>query len=123
MGLRSFHSYFSSYLLFNRTHRTAVKMIQATALAMVLAIPLQAGASGEREILSRVKPVCPEVAKRMKISGSVLLHVTVEPDGRVKEVTTVLGNTMLAEAAKEAVLHWKYAPADYETIEDAEVVF
>lgn len=65
----------------------------------------------------------PEMAKRLKITGTVLLNATVEPNGHVKSVSTVMGNKLLAEAAKEAVTRWKFAPAESETIEEVEVTF
>lgn len=65
----------------------------------------------------------PEMAKRLKITGSVLLNATVEPNGRVKSVSTIMGNKLLVEAAKEAVAKWKFTPAESETIEEVEVTF
>jgi TonB family protein len=91
-------------------------------LAILLFLPLQARA-GDREIVSRSKAVYPEMAKRMKITGSVLLNATVEANGHVKAVNTIMGNGMLAEAAKEAVSKWKFAPTEKETIEEIEIAF
>jgi TonB family protein len=119
-------SYLSAYHhSINRAHRRAVTLIQAVALSAVIALtlPIIARAAGEREVVSRVKPVYPELAKRMKISGTVLLHAKVDSDGKVIAVNTVMGETVLAEAAKAAVLHWKYAPAEYESTEDIEIEF
>ena len=92
------------------------------ALACTLALPLPIHAE-DREIVSRTKATYPEMAKRLKISGSVLLNATVEADGKVKNVNTIMGNGMLAEAAKEAILKWKFAPAGRETIEEVEINF
>jgi TonB family protein len=91
-------------------------------LAVLLLLPLQARAE-ERQIVSRAKATYPEMAKRLKITGSVLLNATVDPTGHVKTVSTVMGNGMLAEAAKEAVSKWKFAPTDHETIEEVEIAF
>jgi TonB family protein len=92
------------------------------ALAFSLAVPRNAHAA-DREIVARTRAAYPTVAKRLKITGSVLLNATVEPDGKVKAVNTIMGNGMLAEAAKEAVVKWKFAPAEQETIEEVEIVF
>jgi len=102
-----------------------LKTIRLAALvaAIIFSIPTLARASDEREVVTRVKAVYPEMAKRMKITGTVLLHATVEPSGKVKAVNLVMGETLLVEAAKDAVLHWRFAPAERESIEDVEVEF
>jgi TonB family protein len=102
-----------------------LKTIRLAALvaAIVFSIPTSARASDDREVVTRVKAVYPEMAKRMKITGTVLLHATVEPNGKVKAVNLVMGESLLVEAAKEAVLHWKFAPAERESVEDVEVEF
>ena len=92
------------------------------ALALLTLLPRAAHAA-DREIVVRLKATYPEMAKRLKITGSVLLDATVEPNGKVKSVNTILGNGMLAEAAKEAVAKWKFAPAEQETIEQVEIAF
>jgi len=108
---------------FLRARRSAVHFTFAATLTMLLALALPARAAGEREVVSRVKAVYPAVAERMKITGTVSLEATVEPNGHVKLVRTVMGNTLLSEAAKEAVKHWKFAPAGFETIEQVEISF
>jgi hypothetical protein len=52
-----------------------------------------------------------------------MLNATVLPNGTVKAVQTVMGEKMLVEAAKDAVMKWKFAPSDHESIEDIEVQF
>jgi TonB family protein len=96
----------------------------AISLGLVLALTSSLPArADDRPIVTRVKPVYPEMAKRLRISGSVMLNATVEPDGTVKTVKTVMGEKLLVEAAKDAVMKWKFAPADRESIEDIEVAF
>lgn len=76
------------------------------ALATVLAVP--AHAAGDREVKSRVAPVYPELAKRMKISGEVKVEVKVNADGNVVEAKAISGNRMLEPAAEDAVRRWKF---------------
>lgn len=92
-----------------RLRRTSVRMLQASALALVVVLALQ-GRAEERAVKSRVSPVYPEVAKRMRITGVVKLEVTVSADGNVTDVKTVSGNHMLSTAAEEAVHKWRFAP-------------
>jgi TonB family protein len=98
-------------------------MFQAAALALILAMVLPARAADERAVKTRVAPVYPEIAKRMRISGAVEIEATVDAEGTVKDVKTVSGNHMLAMAAEDAVRHWKFAPASGDTIVSLEVNF
>lgn len=77
---------------------------------MLLLLPVCA-AEG-RAVKSRVPPVYPEIAKRMRISGSVKLDVTVDAAGNVTDVKTVSGSHMLSPAAEDAVRKWKFEPGD-----------
>ena len=86
--------------------------MQAAALALMVALAMPAWAAEARAIKSRVPPVYPEIAKRMKISGAVVLSVTVSADGKVTDVQPVSGNHTLSTAADEAVRKWKFEPGD-----------
>jgi TonB family protein len=108
-----------------RTHglrKTAVKLMQAAALALVviLALPAQAG---DRSVKTRVAPTYPEIAKRMKISGVVKVEVTVDAEGKVTAVKTLAGNRMLSTAAEDAVRRWKFSSAASTTTEDVDINF
>ncbi len=94
------------------------RLLQMAALALVVALAVSARAAEERAVESRVAPVYPEIAKRLRISGMVHLEVTVDAAGKVKGVKTVSGNHMLAVSAEEAVRSWKFAPgAGVSTVE------
>ena len=82
-------------------------MLRAAALALVAVIALQ-GRAEDRAVKSRVSPVYPEVAKRMRVTGVVKLEVTVDAAGMVTDVKTVSGNHMLSTAAEEAVRKWRF---------------
>jgi TonB family protein len=82
------------------------------ALFVTLALPARAG--DERAVKSRVAPVYPEIAKRMKISDEVKLEATVDAQGKVKDVKAVSGNHMLGTAAEDTVRQWKFEPGDGE---------
>jgi len=87
-------------------------MVRAAALALMMAMALPAGAATDRAVKTKVPPVYPELAKRMKISGVVKVEATVDPDGKVTGVKTLSGNTALQSAAEEAVRKWKFAPGE-----------
>ena len=96
-------------------------LLCGVVLLLGLLCPL-AHASG-RKVLQRVKPVYPPIAKRMKVTGSVLLTVTVEANGHVKSADAVMGEHLLIEAARIAVEKWKFEPAESQTFEDVELQF
>lgn len=90
--------------------RTVVRMTQAAALALAVIMALPAHAADERAVKSRVAPVYPELAKRMRITGEVRLEVTVSPEGKVTNVKALSGNSMLSNAAQSAVRKWQFEP-------------
>ena len=61
-------------------------------------------------IASRVEPVYPDDAKAKNIEGTVMLNVDIDQEGNVERVELVSGHPMLAPAAMDAVLQWKYRP-------------
>ncbi len=63
------------------------------------------------ESIDRPDPVYPRVAQLSRIEGVVMLMAVVGLDGRVESVTVKSGNPMLVEAARAAVLRWRYTPA------------
>lgn len=95
--------------VFTLRHVT-VKLLQAGAIVLVLALAVSAKAADERAVQSRVAPVYPEIAKRLKIAGVVKVEVTVDAAGKVKDVKTLSGNHMLSVAAEEAVRGWRFVP-------------
>jgi TonB family protein len=82
-----------------------------------------AGRAEQRAVKQRVAPVYPEVAKRLRVSGSVKLEVTIDADGKVKDVKTLSGNRMLSTAAEEAVYKWKFVPGSADSTEDVDISF
>jgi TonB family protein len=99
------------------------KLYRAGMLAMVLAVALPALAGDSRPVKSRVAPVYPEIAKRMRVSGTVRLEAEVDAQGKVTDVKELSGNHTLALAAKEALLQWKFEPAPSDTRESVAINF
>jgi TonB family protein len=90
------------------------------ALMGLLAVP---GNATDRAVKSKVPPIYPEIAKRMKVTGQVKIEATVDADGKVTDVKTVSGSRTLSPAAEEAVRKWKFAPAAAATTENVDVNF
>ena len=79
--------------------------------------------SRAREIVRKVAPIYPDLARRLQISGVVKVRATVAPNGSVKFIEPLGGNPVLMKAAQDAVGSWKYAPAPDETRELIELRF
>lgn len=87
----------------------AVRLLPAVALALAVTLAIPARAD-DRAIKSKVPPIYPEIAKRMKVEGVVAVEATVDPSGKVTAAKSVGGNALLAPAAEDAVLKWKFDP-------------
>jgi protein TonB len=68
--------------------------------------------------LVRVQPLYPEVARRARISGKVVIEVVVDECGRVEKTTKLSGRVELAPAAIVAAEGWRFSPT---TIKDVPV--
>jgi periplasmic protein TonB len=64
----------------------------------------------EANLIHDVPPVYPPEAGRQRIEGTVILLAVIGTDGAVKEVQVESGLPMLAQAAIEAVMQWRYKP-------------
>lgn len=61
-------------------------------------------------ILSRVNPVYPPLAKQARISGLVKLEGVIATDGTVQQLKVLSGHPLLVPAALAAVKQWRYRP-------------
>jgi protein TonB len=68
-----------------------------------------------RRAKSKVQPPYPELARKMSITGTVKIEVTVAPNGSVKEARVVGGHPVLANAALDAAKKWRFEPAPAES--------
>ena len=69
----------------------------------------------ERKVVTRVAPVYPDLARKLKLRGVVKLIVVIAPDGRVRSTEVMGGNPVLTQAAVEAVRTWRYEAAPEQT--------
>lgn len=61
-------------------------------------------------ILTRVNPVYPPLARQARIAGPVRLEGTIAKDGTVQQLKVISGHPLLVPAAVEAVKQWRYRP-------------
>lgn len=62
------------------------------------------------EPIKVVKPEYPKQAQLKHIEGDVLVELQVDPTGKVRNVRSITGNSLLTGAAEEAARQWQYAP-------------
>ena len=117
----------SGWLLF-------VQCVMAVALGFLFVTPTVAQEGSKkapekseqpvlRKIKSRAQPMYPELARRMKLSGTVKLELIIGPDGKVKSAKVLGGHPLLAESALDAVRRWVYEPAHDQTVQVVDVKF
>ncbi len=71
----------------------------------------------------RVQPAYPDLAKKLNISGTVKVKVTVAPNGKVMDAKAVGGHPVLVGAAVDAAKKWIFEPAPTETSGIVEFTF
>jgi TonB family protein len=106
-------------------------MVLSSAGLLYTAVPgrAQDNASGEvkdhggRKIKTSVKPDYPQIARQMRVTGTVRLEATVAADGKVRDTKVIGGSPLLVQEAVTAVKKWKYEEATKESVENVEVVF
>jgi protein TonB len=73
--------------------------------------PVQIGGRvAEANLLRKISPVYPPLARSARVQGSVKFTATISKDGNIENLTLTSGHPLLVNAAREAVLQWKYRP-------------
>jgi len=57
-----------------------------------------------------VRPVYPQDAQEARITGIVILEAVIDVDGNVSDARVIRSVAMLDDAARDAVMQWKFAP-------------
>ena len=68
-----------------------------------------AGAA-EANLIEKAEPVYPPMAKTAHVQGDVVLWLTINEKGEVKNMRAVSGHPILIQAAMDAVKLWRYKP-------------
>jgi protein TonB len=83
------------------------------APAPVPAVKKPAASGGKvasAQLLYRKEPEYPTAARQMNAHGQVVLDATIGTDGRVVAVKVISGHPLLVQAARAAVMQWRYRP-------------
>jgi protein TonB len=62
------------------------------------------------EVIERIAPVYPALARQSRISGVVELEGVVGIDGHIRELRVISGHPLLVRAALDAVAQWRFRP-------------
>jgi TonB family protein len=63
-------------------------------------------------VVTKVDPKYPEMARKMKLSGTVKLTAVISESGKVESVKVMKGNPLLTGSARMALKQWKFTPIE-----------
>lgn len=93
------------------------KHISIAAVLLLPACSLMAGEAvrvsdtdAQKSVIQKVRPEFPAIARQMKLSGRVVVDMTVAEDGKVEKTDVVSGNPILGNAAATAAKRWTFHP-------------
>ena len=101
----------------------------ALALSLALCVASVASLGAQSPLLTRrpvrhlVTPIYPELAKKLNLTGTARIEVTIGPDGTVKHTRVLGGHPVLAVEAERAAEKSTFEPASTETVEVIEFKF
>jgi protein TonB len=72
--------------------------------------PLRVSDLGQGNLIYRVQPIYPSLARQARIQGAVELRAIISKAGTIENLAVVSGHPMLVESAIEAVRQWRYRP-------------
>jgi protein TonB len=72
--------------------------------------PLLVSHLAEANLLHKVQPIYPPIARQARVQGAVELRAIISKNGTIENLLVVSGHPMLSAAAIEAVRQWRYRP-------------
>lgn len=72
--------------------------------------PLLVSHLSEANLLHKVQPTYPPIARQARVQGAVELRAIISKNGTIENLVVVRGHPMLSAAAIEAVRQWRYRP-------------
>lgn len=121
--MRQLHEYKAVALLYGEDYVSILSLKRLVTIGLLVIggwatvhAPLAWGQEEiNRKTKSKVAPVYPDLARRMNITGTVRVLITVSATGLVKDTKIVGGHPVLANAAVEAVKKWRFETAPQDT--------
>ena len=72
--------------------------------------PVRVSHMSEGNLVHKVLPAYPPLARSARIQGQVLLQAVISKEGVIENLRLIAGHPMLVPAAIEAVRQWRYRP-------------
>lgn len=72
--------------------------------------PIRISHMSEGNLLRKVQPQYPPIARTAGIEGQVVLQAVISKEGTIENLRVLTGHPMLVRAAIEAVSQWRYRP-------------
>jgi TonB family protein len=106
---------------------TKTKWLLAAAALLIVhfasSVSLYAQSEEKRAVKHLVTPTLPELARKLNLTGTVRIEVTIAPDGSVKRSRVVGGHPVLAVEAEHAAQKSTFEPGPRETTETIDFKF
>ena len=88
----------------------ALFLIFATSVVGQTMLPRVDSEEAAKHFLKGAPPIYPPSAEATRISGVVLLEISIEPSGKTRFRRVISGHPMLVDAAVMAVKGWQFRP-------------
>jgi periplasmic protein TonB len=85
-------------------------VLPAPAPPAAVAHPLRLSHMSEGNLIRKVQPIYPALARSARIQGTVVLQAVISRQGTIENLSVVNGHPMLVSAAIDAVRQWRYRP-------------
>jgi protein TonB len=72
--------------------------------------PVKPSVLMEGNLIHKVQPVYPAIARQIHLQGTVQLRAVIAADGAVHDIDVISGPPLLVQAARDAVRQWRYRP-------------
>jgi periplasmic protein TonB len=72
--------------------------------------PLQISHMNEGNLIRKVQPTYPALARSARIQGTVMLQAVISRQGTIENLSVLSGHPILVPAAIDAVRQWRYRP-------------
>jgi len=99
--------------------RAALCLALALTFLSATTIPQE----NEPKVLKKVLPVYPDILKKMGVSGTVRVRITIGADGSVKDVEARGGNAIFIDSVAAAVRNWKFVSGERQRSAEVTVTF
>jgi periplasmic protein TonB len=85
-------------------------ILPAAAPPATVAHPVRLSHMREGDLIRRVQPAYPDLARKARIQGQVVLQAMISKQGTIENLSVMEGHPMLVRAAIDAVSQWRYRP-------------